>query len=49
MLIECGDVFFQEPAPTEFFRLGFSAINSERIDSGIEQLARVFRTECRLG
>jgi GntR family transcriptional regulator / MocR family aminotransferase len=48
VLIECGDVFFQEPAPTEFFRLGFSAINSERIDSGIEQLARVFRTACRL-
>ncbi|WVN42404.1 PLP-dependent aminotransferase family protein [beta proteobacterium MWH-UniP1] len=43
VLIECGDVFFEEPAPREFFRLGFSAINVERIESGIELLAKVSR------
>lgn len=48
VLIECGDVFFQEPAPREFFRLGFSAINAEKIDAGIEALARVFRSDYRI-
>jgi len=44
VLIECGDVFFEEPAPREFFRLGFSAINAERIESGIELLAKASRS-----
>jgi GntR family transcriptional regulator/MocR family aminotransferase len=43
ILIEPGDVFFQEPAPREFFRMGLSAINTERIEPGVEAMARVFR------
>jgi len=43
ILIEPGDVFFREPAPREFFRMGLSAINTERIEPGVEAMARVFR------
>ena len=43
VLIECGDVFFEDPAPSEFFRLGFSAINAERIEAGVEILAMTSR------
>ncbi len=43
VLIEPGDVFFQEPAPQEFFRMGLSAINTERIEPGIEAMARALR------
>ena len=40
ILIEPGDVFFQaDPAPLNYFRLGFSAIPVDRIDEGIKRLA----------
>ncbi len=42
ILIEPGDIFFlSERAPLNRFRLGFSSIARERIDSGIGELARV--------
>ena len=44
VLIECGDVFFNEPAPLEFFRLGFSAIRIDKIDAGIQQLAKAWNS-----
>jgi GntR family transcriptional regulator/MocR family aminotransferase len=44
VLIECGDVFFNEPAPLEFFRLGFSAIRIDKIDAGIQQLAKAWHS-----
>lgn len=44
ILIEPGDVFFMsDPAPLNYFRLGFSAIASDRIEVGIQRLARVLR------
>ena len=40
ILIEPGDVFFMSsPAPTNYFRLGFSSIPTERITPGIDRLA----------
>jgi GntR family transcriptional regulator / MocR family aminotransferase len=45
VLIEPGDVFFHEPTPFNFFRLGFSAINTERIEPGVEILAEVYRSK----
>jgi len=45
VLIEPGDVFFQEPTPHHFFRMGFSAINTERIEPGVQALARVYRSK----
>lgn len=42
VLLEPGDVFFHHlPAPRNYFRLGFSSISTERIDEGIEKLARL--------
>jgi GntR family transcriptional regulator/MocR family aminotransferase len=42
ILIESGAQFFFEPAaPTNFMRLGFHAIDAEKIEPGIDQLARV--------
>ena len=42
VIIEPGRVFFaSEPAPTNFFRLGFSSIDAESIAPGIELLANV--------
>lgn len=43
VLIEPGDVFFHDPSVRHCFRLGYSAINTERIDAGIEVLARALR------
>ena len=47
VLIEPGEVFF-EPAVNGIsrgcFRLGYSAINSERIEPGIEALGRALRS-----
>ncbi len=41
VLIEAGDVFFQDPpSPCPFFRLRLSSIATERIAPGIEALAR---------
>ena len=40
ILIEPGDVFFQaDPAPLNYFRLGFSAIPVDRIEDGVQRLA----------
>lgn len=42
VIIEPGRVFFaSEPAPANFFRLGFSSIDAERIAPGIELLASI--------
>lgn len=42
VLIEPGDVFFQDDVPPkQFFRLGFSSIPATRIEQGIEILARI--------
>ncbi|MFZ1813189.1 MAG: PLP-dependent aminotransferase family protein [Rhizobiaceae bacterium] len=44
VVIEPGDVFFSQPAENRnYFRLGFSSISEERIEAGIERLARVAR------
>ncbi len=44
ILIEAGDVtFLAEDAPRNHFRLGFSSIPADRIDPGVEQLARLVR------
>lgn len=45
VLIEPGDVFFNEPTPFNFFRMGFSAINTERIEPGVEVLSQVYRSK----
>ena len=46
ILIEPGDVFFMtEPAPLNFFRLGFSAIPVDRIEPGVKKLAELLRTQ----
>lgn len=40
ILIEPGDVYFmQEKQPVNFFRLGFSSIQADRISEGIKRLA----------
>ncbi len=40
IFIEPGSVYFDRgPAPTNFFRLGFSSIAAEKIKPGIEKLA----------
>ena len=47
VLIEPGEVFFEpagDPAARGCFRLGYSAINSERIEPGVEALARALRS-----
>jgi GntR family transcriptional regulator/MocR family aminotransferase len=42
ILIERGDVFFlSDQPPRNFFRLGFSSISVDRIEPGIETLARI--------
>ena len=46
ILIEPGDVFFMvEPAPLNFFRLGFSAISVDRIETGVKKLAELLRSQ----
>ena len=45
VLIEAGDVFFDDEAPLlNYFRLAYSAIPSERIPEGVARLAAVMRT-----
>jgi GntR family transcriptional regulator/MocR family aminotransferase len=42
VVIEPGEVFFMDPATgRSCFRLGFSSIAQERIEPGIERLARL--------
>jgi len=43
VLIEPGDVFFNAPGVRHCFRLGYSAINTERIDAGVDALGQVLR------
>jgi GntR family transcriptional regulator/MocR family aminotransferase len=45
VLIEPGDVFFHDPSKVEFFRMGFSAINSAGITDGVKVIARIFYSE----
>lgn len=44
VLIEPGAVFFADGRSPACFRLGYSAINAERIEPGIEALARALRS-----
>lgn len=47
IFIEPGDVtFFADDPPLNHFRLGFSAIARDRIDPGLEKLARLVRALC---
>ena len=42
ILIERGDVYFHtDRPPSNYFRLGYSSIPAERIEPGIEELARL--------
>lgn len=42
ILIEPGDMFFSDPAAgRRFFRLGFSAISTHRIEAGLRRLGRI--------
>lgn len=44
ILIEPGDVhFMSEPAPLNYFRLGFSSIPLDRIEPGIRKIAELIR------
>jgi GntR family transcriptional regulator/MocR family aminotransferase len=44
ILIESGDIWFMEDNPPQnFFRLGYSSIASNRIESGIKQLAALIK------
>ena len=46
ILIEAGDIFFhQQPAPLNYFRLGFSSIPVERIEPGIKKLAELIHQD----
>jgi GntR family transcriptional regulator/MocR family aminotransferase len=47
VLIEPGDIFFIDPAPANFVRLGFSSIPADRIVGGIERIAAVAHTVAR--
>ncbi len=45
IVIEPGDIFFAgDNPPRNYFRLGFSAIRTERIAEGIEKLAAIIET-----
>ncbi len=42
ILIEPGNIYFKnEPAPTNYFRLGYSSISTEKIPEGIRRLAEL--------
>lgn len=42
IVLEPGDLFFHGPkAPTNYFRLGFSSIKSEKIPEGIKGIAKI--------
>ena len=42
ILLEAGDIFYHDPnPPLNYFRLGFSSIPAERIEPGIEKIARL--------
>ncbi len=50
VVIEPGDIcFFDREAGANYFRLGFSSIPAERIDPGIERLARIATRMCQDG
>ncbi len=45
VLLEPGDIFFHNSnPPLHYFRLGFSSIPAERIDPGIEKIARLIHS-----
>ena len=45
ILIESGTIHFLEDSPpTNYFRLGFSSIPTDRIDEGIKKLAELIRS-----
>lgn len=46
ILIETGHIHFLSQQPRNHFRLGFSSIAKEKIEPGIERLARIVRDIC---
>lgn len=47
LIIEPGAVYFNEqPAPQNYFRLGFSSIDADRIEPGIKILAELIAAQC---
>lgn len=48
ILIEPGDVHFLSRQPSNYFRLGFSAIATERIEPGMRKLAAIMREARRV-
>jgi GntR family transcriptional regulator/MocR family aminotransferase len=48
ILIEAGDIFFSDPARgRNMFRIGFSSIATNRIESGIVRLGAIVEDHCR--
>lgn len=41
ILIECGDIYYFDKAYSGYLRLGFSAIKEDKIEPGLERLARL--------
>lgn len=45
VVIESGDIYYQQPdPPLNYFRLGYSSIETARIGPGIDRLADIIRT-----
>ncbi|MDI5933415.1 PLP-dependent aminotransferase family protein [Halomonas kalidii] len=49
ILVECGNLHYFDRPGNEYLRLGFSAIPEERIEPGIERLARLLPEAMRTG
>jgi len=47
ILIEPGEIYYCQQAPRNCFKLGYSSVPSERIDSGIAQLAELVHSYAR--
>ncbi len=46
VILEPGDIYFADrPAPQNCFRLGFSSIESNRIDEGVQRIAKLVRRQ----
>jgi GntR family transcriptional regulator / MocR family aminotransferase len=42
ILIEAGDIFFHQPdLHKHYFRLGYSSISEDKIDSGLKKLCEI--------
>jgi GntR family transcriptional regulator/MocR family aminotransferase len=48
ILIEPGNVhYYKENSPKNYFRLGFSSISTDLIESGVEKIAEIIRKLCQ--